>query len=368
MYAYVSRGKLRSEPGASRRDRRYRRDDVEWLAQTRTTRRQPAQSLQTALAWGAPILETKLTTVRGNRLYYRGLDASELALSRPFAEVAYWFWTQEFETTGTTRNPARINRPPPPGLGLRRFKQSLIQITSQPLTAALPRSVYLSVAAELVGMFLQKLTGGSDRSLSAAATALRQCWSVDRIQVDTLINAILILCLDHELNVSAFTARVVASAGATLPDVLLAALCAFGGVRHGGAVSRAKAALVQLLSGAEPGRVFEFDAGRTIPGFGHPLYPDGDCRAALILRLLAALPGAKTKQVLRAIDRLGSWLGQSPNLDLALAACECSLSWPEESGTALFALGRSAGWIGHALEQTESAELIRPRARYVGEL
>jgi citrate synthase len=341
---------------------------VEWLAQTRTARQQPARSLQTALAWGAPILETKLTTIRGNRLYYRGLDAGELALSRSFAEVAHWFWTQEFEASTATDGPAKINHRLAPGLGLKRFKQSLIQYTSQPLTAALPRSVYLAVAADLVGMFLQKLSGEPRRSLSAAATVLRQCWSPGRIQVDILINTILVLCLDHELNVSAFTARVVASAGATLSEVLLAALCAFGGIRHGGGVSRAKAALVQLLNGTEPGRVFEFDAARAIPGFGHPLYPDGDCRAALILRLLAALPGAKTKQALRAIERSASWLGQSPNLDLALAACEYSLNWPEESGTALFALGRSAGWIGHALEQMESGQLIRPRARYVGQI
>jgi citrate synthase len=366
LYAYVSRGKLRSEPGSGRRDRRYRRDEVEWLVQTRTTRRQPARSLQTALAWGPPILETKLTTVRDNKLYYRGLDASELALSRSFNEAAYWFWTQEFEALPAPDSQVTIKHPPPPGLALRRFKQSLVQTRSQPLTAALPRSVYLPVAADLVRMFLQKLTGGQQRSLSAAGTVLRQCWSPSRAQVDTLINAILVLCLDHELNVSAFTARVVASAGATLPEVLLAALCAFGGVRHGGAVSRARAALIQLLNGTEPGRVFEFEAGRAIAGFGHPLYPDGDCRAALILRLLAPLPGAKIKPVLRAIERSAIWLGKSPNLDLALAACECALGWPEESGTALFALGRSAGWIGHALEQMESGQLIRPRARYVG--
>ena len=362
----MSRGKLRSEPGSSRRDRRYRRDEVEWLLQTRTTRRQPARSLQTALAWGPPILETKLTAVRDNRLYYRGLDAGELALSRSFNQVAYWFWTQEFEAPATSKSPVQSKHPPPPGLALRRFKQSLVQTRSQPLTAALPRSVYLPVASDLVRIFLQKLTGRQQQSLSGAATALRQCWSPNRIQIDTLINAILVLCLDHELNVSAFTARVVASAGATLPEVLLAALCAFGGVRHGGAVSRARTALIQLLNGTEPGRVFDFEAGRALPGFGHPLYPDGDCRAALILRLLAALQGAKTKQVLRAIERSATWLGKSPNLDLALAACECSLGWPEESGAALFALGRSAGWIGHALEQMESGQLIRPRARYVG--
>jgi citrate synthase len=34
---------------------------------------------------------------------------------------------------------------------------------------------------------------------------------------------------------------------------------------------------------------------------------------------------------------------------------------------ALFALGRTIGWIGHAMEEYLADRIIRPRARYVGE-
>ena len=44
-----------------------------------------------------------------------------------------------------------------------------------------------------------------------------------------------------------------------------------------------------------------------------------------------------------------------------------SLSFPETSPFAIFAIGRSAGWLAHAQEQYRLPELIRPRARYVGD-
>jgi citrate synthase len=39
---------------------------------------------------------------------------------------------------------------------------------------------------------------------------------------------------------------------------------------------------------------------------------------------------------------------------------------PPEAPFGLFAAGRCAGWIAHALEQHRTGALIRPRARYVG--
>jgi citrate synthase len=61
-------------------------------------------------------------------------------------------------------------------------------------------------------------------------------------------------------------------------------------------------------------------------------------------------------------------LKRKPNIDLALAVCSLSLSLPSHAAFALFALGRTAGWIAHAAEQAQSEKLIRPRARYTGVL
>jgi citrate synthase len=59
-------------------------------------------------------------------------------------------------------------------------------------------------------------------------------------------------------------------------------------------------------------------------------------------------------------------LGEQPNLDFALAAVSYCFGFPKGAALALFALGRTVGWIAHAIEQYESGDFIRPRAQYVG--
>jgi citrate synthase len=56
----------------------------------------------------------------------------------------------------------------------------------------------------------------------------------------------------------------------------------------------------------------------------------------------------------------------APTIDFALAVLEHTLQLPYSTGLTLLAIGRTAGWIGHALEQYQSQRLIRPRARYIG--
>ena len=58
IYAYVSRGLIRSEPGDSRRERRYSREDVQRLAERQAQRRDPTRAAEHALRWGAPVLES----------------------------------------------------------------------------------------------------------------------------------------------------------------------------------------------------------------------------------------------------------------------------------------------------------------------
>ena len=98
------------------------------------------------------------------------------------------------------------------------------------------------------------------------------------------LRAALVLCADHELNVSSFTARCVASADARLEHVLLAALCALRGRRHGGLLERVEDLLDQVdRDGARAAADRAMGDGADLPGFGHPLYPDGDPRGAELL-------------------------------------------------------------------------------------
>ena len=96
-------------------------------------------------------------------------------------------------------------------------------------------------------------------------------------------------------------------------------------------------------------------------GFGHPHYPDGDCRA---VHLLTAL-GQNTPAV-QCVVRLGKALELAPNVDAALAALALHFRLPAEATFVIFAVGRTVGWVAHAIEQAESGAIIRPKARFVG--
>src|SRR5580698_5744184 len=94
LYAYVSRGHIRSEPLAARtRQRRYSREDIERFAARTQERRNPEKAAQRALHWGMPILESGITLIADERIYYRGHDVSVLARTNSVADVAALIWT-----------------------------------------------------------------------------------------------------------------------------------------------------------------------------------------------------------------------------------------------------------------------------------
>jgi citrate synthase len=97
-----------------------------------------------------------------------------------------------------------------------------------------------------------------------------------------LLGPALVYCADHELPVSTFAARCVASSEATPYAVVLAGLAALGGVKHGGEVELVEAFLreVDAVGEARAGISGRLRRGERIPGFGHSLYPDGDPRAS----------------------------------------------------------------------------------------
>jgi citrate synthase len=198
--------------------------------------------------------------------------------------------------------------------------------------------------------------------------ALRLAWAPRRAALDEVIRTALVLCADHELNVSAFAARCAASAGATPYDVVSAALATLKGYRHGGAGERALA----LIAETEPARATaviseRMRRGDRVPGFGHPLYPDGDPRAVALLRLAeAGANEAERRRVVRLQKAGAELLEEHPNLDFGLAAVARAWGLPDRAPIVLFALGRTVGWIAHAIEEYASGGLIRPRARYVG--
>jgi citrate synthase len=104
-----------------------------------------------------------------------------------------------------------------------------------------------------------------------------------------------------------------------------------------------------------------------VPGFGHQLYPNGDPRAKKLVSLAKAYGRpAEVEVAKRLIQASHALTGDHPNLDFGLVMFARALRLSSEAPMAIFALGRTIGWIAHATEQYADNQLIRPRARYIG--
>jgi citrate synthase len=380
LYAYVSRRLLQSERVAGSRSKRYRRSDIEKLVTRQTTLRSPKGAVQASLNWGLPVLQSALTTIKDGRLFYQGRDALALSDTESLEELAARLWDCEARDLFN----AKVSEP------------SVVQLRKLKLSGDKPSpqrslNAFMALVAQeddfARGNEPLALQGAQLLYLMRAATTLLNCpstlihrpvhlqlqevWKLNKPQGE-LIRRALILCADHELNVSSFTTRCVASSGARLDACVIAGMAALTGARHGGITSIIEdqwEGWMSLASVSMSGRerlleFLEHPEEGTAPldlGFGHPLYPNGDPRAKAIL---ASLPADSLRSRLEAKVYAAS--GLSPSLDFALVALRRHLALPLGSAFALFAIGRVVGWIAHVIEQRKQGNLIRPRADYVG--
>ena len=380
LYAYVSRGFLRSQPmPGETRERGYARDDVERLRRRTEERRNPDKAAARALQWGMPILESSITFIDGKRLYYRGHDVAMLARSRSVEEVASLVWTGRFDTPPSAALPTRT-RPARAGTGrlvksgglrfVGRAQSALAAAAaSDPMAFDIRPSGAASCGWRILHLLTAIASGGESGGMAAIDRTLARAWGVEARGADVIRTA-LILCADHELNVSSFTARCVASSGSSPYSVVMAGLAALEGPKHGGAGARVESMFSAMrrtrnLRGAMAARLAR---GEPIDGFGHPLYPGGDPRASILLDLLRERY-AKSPELGFVLDfaaAASATLRERPNVDFALAAVARVLKLPPRAPLTMFAIGRTIGWIGHAIEQYATGQLIRPRAKYVG--
>ena len=370
LYAYVSRGFVRSQaaPGAPR-ERMYSREDVETLRRRTEERRAPDKAAARALQWGMPILESAIALLDGRALYYRGLDAAALARSRSLEEVAALIWTGRLDALPPATRISRIALPSPPLPFIARAQSMLAAAAARDPLAMDLRPASVAGTGWNILRLLSKAATASEPGNATVDLALARKWKVGARGVD-VVRAALVLCADHELNVSSFTARCVASAGSHPYAVVIAGLAALEGPRHGGASARAESMLASMrrarsLRAAIGARMRR---GEPIDGFGHPLYRESDPRAKLLLELLGEryAKSAEYRYVAEFVQAAASSTGEHPNIDFGLAAASRVLALPAGAPLILFAVGRSVGWIGHAIEQYATGQLIRPRAKYVG--
>ena len=374
LYAYVSRGLLRSVPGADSRERRYYADDVERLRRIRhagpraAAPPKPFDSL-------TPVLDTSLSLIEGGKLFYRGVDAVALAEEATLEDVAALLWGRArpdlFDLGDLRPHLARqLARSYPAASPMDRARMMLAALATRDVGAldVAPRGLERT-GARLVAALASAVIGEAAPKVPMHE-GLAEAWGLHKDAAD-LIRRCLVLVADHELNASTYVGRCIASTSASPYAVVLGALGALSGPRHGGETSSVEALLREILRVRDVRRVIaeRLERGDRIPGFGHTLYPNGDPRGSHIVDALQrsrfARAGAPALRIGREIEAL---IDRPLNIDFALGLTSVTLKLPPGSGLGLFLVGRSVGWIAHAMEQYATGTLIRPRARYVGPL
>ncbi|MCB1163366.1 MAG: citrate/2-methylcitrate synthase [Candidatus Krumholzibacteriia bacterium] len=196
---------------------------------------------------------------------------------------------------------------------------------------------------------------------------------------ERIFDVALILHMDHGCNNSTFTARVVTSTEADLYTAVIAAVGSLSGPLHGGANERVIEMLEQIedLSQVEPFVENMIKEGKKIMGFGHRVYKTLDPRATVLRRMAEDLAKERhddhdlakairfmevTRKKLDEMGKTQIW----PNVDFFSGVVYKALGLPKDMFTAVFAIARVVGWVGHHFEQMENNRIYRPRLAYIG--
>lgn len=349
LYAYVSRGRI--EAAAHPHDPRrslYRASDVAALAQKKARGRRAADVAAEAIAWGEPVLPSAITTVAGGRLWYRGRDAVELA------EQGLTLENVGRLLRGGHGAALKSSRRPEPSVADSARARLFLTLAARagrepPARGRAPLALAME-AADLLEAVVDAATGQAGEGPAHARFAA--AWGLDAAGAD-LVRQTLVLLADHELNASTFAARVAASTGASLSAACLAGLSALSGPLHGGMAARVEAFVEEVeRRDAAHAVSARLARGASMPGFDHPLYPDGDPRAAA---LLAAFEPPPLLADLRTVTQTAT--GLAPNIDFALVTLARTLKLPPDAPFILFATARSAGWAAHATRVSQTTRL-----------
>ena len=354
---------------------------------------------------GVVAAETGLSFIDGveGRLLYRGYDVHALARHASYLESVYLLWygalpsavelaafegilaTQRAVPAGVIEVLMALPTDCPPMAALRTAVSALGQV--DPEADDISHEADLRIAGRLVACiptivatfdrirrgldpiepdpdldhsanFLYMLSG--DRPSPTAARALDTSW---------------LLYLEHGLNASTFTTRVVASTLADMYSAITAGISALKGPLHGGANEKAMEMLLEIGSTDQVTDYVDraLAEKRKIMGFGHRVYRTEDPRATHLRRMAEELSrdagDRRWFELSRAVEALMlERKGLYSNVDFYCATVYYSLGLPVDLFTPLFAVGRAAGWAAHVMEQHMHNKLIRPRAEYTGEL
>lgn len=359
LYAYVSRGRIaaRPDPEDPRRSL-YAVSDIVRLSGDEPETADIGQWLpppEEAETSGLEIRSSVSMSARG-RLFYRGLDAVQLAEAATLEEAARLMWDARSANPFVEVRP-RVGATPGPSARGRVFaalaRRAEEDAELKPRSAAALRVECARVLDEAV----DAVAGPGPRLF--LHQRLARAWKV-RERDAHLVRRALVLSADDGLDAAALAARTAADGGASPAGAALAGLTTLAGSRIIIDMARESAWVLAVRRQAVDAARRAHEAG-VLSGFGDPAWPGGDPRAAALLAV-ADLP----PDLSRAMREGREMTGRAPTFGLALVAVTRRLELPREAAADLLMIGRLAGLLAHALDQTTNGSPIRARLRYVG--
>lgn len=341
--------------------------------------------------------ETVLSDVDGlaGRLVIRGVPLAALAGHASYEDALHLLWDGFFDDL-----PSVAALPGALGAARVRAFETLADTSGldpfdamRALVARQPDGTDLATALDLVAAaavflpaILRRQAGlasiAPDAALPHSTDILRMLTgALPTPEKAAALDTYLVTVCDHGLNASTFAARVIASTRAGLMSSVLGALGALKGPLHGGAPGPVLDMLDAIGSAdtAAPWIDATLAGGERLMGFGHRIYrardPRADALAAALERLKAsgnvdatrmALAMTVEQAALAALKRHKPDRPLLTNVEFYTALLLEALGFPRETFTAVFAIGRTGGWIAHAREQAITGKLIRPKSVYVG--
>ncbi len=350
---------------------------------------------------GVVACSTGISSIQDATLSYRGFTIEDLAAKSTFEEVVFLLWNDRLPTASE----------------LTELKKELgAQLALDPeyvkALKTLPTNVHpmawLRTATSLLAHFDKEAQDMSEEAnhrkairLTAKMTTLVAAfdrirngkevivpkadksiaynffWMLTGKEPDAEIvkdfDTCLVLHADHELNCSAFAARVTASSLSDMHSAVVSAISALKGPLHGGANEQV-IRMLQSIGSIESCKTWiarALDNKEKVMGIGHRVYKNGDPRA----KVLRAMSERLTKKIGEAHwytmstmidDIMREKKDLLPNVDFYSATVYYSMGIPTDLFTPIFAASRVSGWLAHMLEQWKNNRIYRPRGKWVG--
>jgi citrate synthase len=350
---------------------------------------------------GVVACTTSISAIAGTTLLYRGYKIEDLAANATFEEVVYLLWFGRLprrDELGDFQATIWKSMALPPesfgwfhGLPTRVHPMDFLHAVVAGMSLHDPHANVINAEANLAKSV--RLTARLGTIVTAYHRVRTGQWPLQPLPERSIawnflymllgsepdphrvrqFDTCLVLHADHELNASAFSARVTSSTLSGIYSSIMAAIGTLKGPLHGGANEQVMRMLLEIgsLDRVEAFLDGAFAEKRKVMGFGHRVYKEGDPRAKVLRRMSEELTHETGhpeyySMSARIEERMQAEKGLIPNVDFYSASVYHSMGIPTDLFTPVFAVSRVAGWCAHVLEQYANNRIYRPRGRYVG--